>query len=51
LTTVSTAALSIVNSGGGAALPNPLLGGLPTAGLAGVIGGIAGSGTYAIASW
>lgn len=45
---VAAAATSVVDSGGLSAVPNPALGGLPTAGVVGVIGGLGGSAAYAI---
>jgi len=40
---VTTAAISLVNSGGLTAIPNPALGGIPTAGVVAVIGGAGAS--------
>lgn len=48
---VATAAISVVNSGGASALPNPLFGGIPTAGIAGLIGGVAASATSVVGQW
>ena len=42
------AANSVIASGGTSAIPNPLFGGVPTAGVIGVVSGAAASATYAV---
>lgn len=45
---LTAAAISLVNTGGASAIPNPALGGIPTAGVIAVIGGAGASITKAI---
>lgn len=51
ISVVGAAAMSIVESGGASAIPNPLLGGMPTAGAIGLIGGAVGSAAEVISQW
>lgn len=49
--TVAGAMTSVINSGGATAVPNPALGGIPTAGVVGVITGVAGSAVSVISQY
>jgi hypothetical protein len=48
---VTAAASSLVASGGASAIPNPLFGGIPTAGVIGAIGGVGGSAGSLLSQW